>query len=110
MKMKDILYLALIQALSISQNYGQTPAYPRFPEIKITISKNQFRSLLEGDGQKMDLMKPVLIINRDTAKVKGVHSRGNNSLRFEHKSLSVDLGKSITLRLSGEKVKIKRFD
>ena len=85
--------------------YGQSG----FPEIRITISKGQFTSL-QGPGERMTLKSPVFLINGDTTVVKEVHSRGNNSLTFEHKSLSVELEKAIALSVDGEKTKMKKFD
>ncbi len=79
------------------------------PEIRITISKGQFTNL-QNKGERMTLKSPVFLIDGDTAVIKEVHSRGNNSLTFEHKSLSVELDKAFTLIIDGAKNKIKKFD
>ena len=108
---RPYLLLSVILLFSSLQNYGQADnPNSRFPEIRILISKSQYSTLLQGKGQKLVLKKPVLIINHDTTVVREVHSRGNNSLTFDHKSLSVDLENSFTVRNGGANVKIKKFN
>lgn len=89
---------------------GQPADVSAFPEIRITISRGQMNNLLQSKGEKMVMKNPVMMINREAAEVKEIHSRGNNSLTFEHKSLSVDLQKGITIEQQGKKVKVKKFD
>ncbi len=102
-------FLIWCSALTIAQELaGQS--INAVPEIRIYISKSQYNSLLDSKGRKLELKKPVFLVNGDTAKVKEVHSRGNNSLTFEHKSLSVDLADAIDIKTDGKKVKIKKFD
>lgn len=81
-----------------------------FPEIKIYISKSQYTNLQTNNNNKLVLSHPLMLINSDTAKVKEIHARGNNSLKYSHKSLSVDLGKPITLHDGNKKVQLKKFD
>ncbi len=81
-----------------------------FPEIRITISGSQLGKLLESKGQKITLKEPVLLINGAPASVKEIHSRGNNSLTFPHKSLAVDLENPVSFDIDGEKIKMKKFD
>lgn len=61
-------------------------------------------------GEKMTLKSPVMTVNQEPAVVKEIHSRGNNSLSFEHKSLSVELEKAVTISQGGKLVKLKKFD
>ena len=89
---------------------GQSNSPPPFPEIRVYISKSQYNTLLESKGRKLELKKPIFLINKDTAHVKEVHSRGNNSLTFEHKSLSVDLADAVEVGMQGKKKKVKKFD
>ncbi len=103
-------FLALILVAGALENYCQTPPGSKFPEIRIQISKSQYGTLLQSKGQKTILKNPQMLFNGDTAVVKEIHSRGNNSLTFEHKSLSVELDKNVSVRRSGEKVKLKKFD
>jgi len=89
------------------------PSDIRFPEIRIYISKSQYYNLQSDNGEKILLSKPVMLINQDTAQVKEIHARGNNSLKFKRKSLSVELDKSITFASSdGSKKKphLKKFN
>ncbi len=84
-----------------------------FPEIKIYISKSQYHNLQSDNGEKMILSTPVMLINQDSAQVKEIHARGNNSLKFKRKSLSVELDKAMTFSGSnGSKTRIhlKKFN
>lgn len=81
-----------------------------FPEIRIYISNMQLAQLRNVEGTKMELKQPLFLINKDTAIVKDIHSRGASTLKFARKSLSVDLEHSVTFHAQGEKVKIKKFD
>jgi CotH kinase protein len=82
----------------------------RFPEIRITISQGQFNRLETTRGAKMELNNAIMMVNGDSAKVKEIHLRGNNSLLYRRKSLSVDLKKNIHLSLQGQSVALKKFD
>lgn len=81
-----------------------------FPEIRIYISINEYKDLQETKGKKLTLSRPVLLINHDSAHVKEVHLRGNNSIKFKRKSLSVELDKSITLEAGNKKSHLKKFN
>jgi hypothetical protein len=104
------LFWLVIMTVWTSGLHGQTSSAGQFPEIRIRISNNQFNTLLRSKGEKTVLKNPVMTIGKDTAKVKEVHSRGNNSLTFEHKSLAVDLENAVAIYYYGKKVKIKKFD
>ena len=85
MKISTIFSLLLCLMVSAQRVYAQTNAGAmRFPEIKLQISKSQYSDLLESKGLKMELKKALLTINGDTAAVKEINSRGNNSLTFKH--------------------------
>jgi len=107
--MRKLVILFLLAASIIPATLQAQPART-FPDIRITISKGQYNSLLQSKGRKMTLKNPVMIVNGDSARVKEIHSRGNNSLTFEHKSLSVDLDRSIEVYAGNEKFKMKKFD
>jgi spore coat protein H len=81
-----------------------------FPEIKIYISKSQYIDLQVNNDIKVFLSHPVMILNRDTLVVKEIHDRGNNSLKFKRKSLSVELDKAINLDNGTIKAHLKKFD
>jgi hypothetical protein len=100
-----ILILAVLCQTGFSQGEASS-----FPEIRIYISKRQYSDLIQGKGAKMTLKAPVMLINHDTAAVKEIHSRGNNSLSFERKSLSVDLDDGVPVRSGAEKIKVRKFD
>lgn len=81
-----------------------------FPEIRIYISNKQLSQLRNVEGTKMELKQPIVLINKDTANVKDIHSRGASTMKFARKSLSVDLNHSITFETQGNSIKIKKFD
>lgn len=56
------------------------------------------------------LSNPTMIINEDTALVKEIHARGNNSLKFKRKSLSVELDKAMIVESGDKKVHLKKFN
>ncbi len=107
--MRILLGLAIIMFVGIADVSGQQEV-SSFPQIRIKITPNQLDNLLLSKGEKMVLKNPVMMVNQETAVVKEIHSRGNNSLTFEHKSLSVDLEKAVTITLQGKNNKIKKFD
>jgi spore coat protein H len=82
----------------------------QFPEIKIYISKSQFSNLKQQHSTKTILAAPSMLINGDSAQVKEIHDRGNNSMKFERKSLSVELEKNINLPHNSGMIKIKKFN
>ena len=86
------------------------PPEKKFPELRIYISKSQFNSLQSTSEEKVELSKPVMLIDQDTAHVKEIHARGNNSLKFKRKSLSVELDKSLTVHSNEVKIHLKKFD
>jgi spore coat protein H len=48
-----------------------------------------------------------MLVNGDSARAKEIHDRGNNSMKFHRKSLSVELDKAIQLSPT---VKLKKFN
>ncbi len=107
--MMILLITVLLQALICSVS-SAFPPEKKFPELRIYISKGQFGSLQSTTEEKIEFSKPVLLIDKDTAEVKEIHARGNNSLKFKRKSLSVELDKSLTLHSQDHKVHLKKFD
>jgi spore coat protein H len=81
-----------------------------FPEIRIYIPPNQFTKLQKTKGDKLRLDHVVVLINHDTTLTKEIHTRGNNSLKFKRKSFSVELEKSIHLKIGNDKVTLKKFN
>jgi spore coat protein H len=81
-----------------------------FPEIRIYISTKQLSQLRNAEGTRMELKQPIVLINKDTANVKDIHSRGASTMKFARKSLSVDLDRAFTFDTRDQQVKIKKFD
>lgn len=81
-----------------------------FPEIKIYITKNQYADLQKTNSDKIILAAPVMIVNHDSAVVKEIHTRGNNSLKYKRKSLSVELDKAIDFYDGTVTAHLKKFN
>ncbi len=80
-----------------------------FPEIRIAIEKKSYQSLQGSEGMKVNLNDAAMTINGRAVEVKEMHSRGNNSLNFKRKSLSVDLKKETSVMLEGMSVPLRKF-
>ncbi len=111
MKATKVVFHFFLVTLSCQGFAQHAPQNSDFPEIRIYISNKQLSQLRNVEGTKMELKKPlVFLINKDTAIVKDIHSRGASTMKFARKSLSVDLEHSVTFHSQGEKIKIKKFD
>ncbi|MBS1545381.1 MAG: CotH kinase family protein [Bacteroidetes bacterium] len=73
------------------------------------MEKKSFQSLQSSEGTKINLNAAGMTINGNAFEVKEMHSRGNNSLNFKRKSLSVDLKKETSLMLDGMSVPLRKF-
>lgn len=89
--------------------FGQDNLDSTFPHIKINITARQFKSLQSSKGAKLTLKNVGMTINGDSARIKDIHLRGNNTLYFKRKSFSVDLEKSLSVVIQGQPVKLKKF-
>ncbi len=98
--------LLLSSICATLQVFGNTT----FPELRIYISKNQFFELQKTNTDKIVLAAPVMLVNHDTAVVKEIHARGNNSLKYKRKSLSVELDKVIEFNDGNSIVHLKKFN
>ena len=110
MKMVNKLILPFLLLISQSAPLRANGSDTQFPEIRIYLTNNQYLTLQETNGDKIVLSNPVMVINRDTAVVKEIHARGNNSLRYKRKSLSVELEKAIQFNDGNGKTKLKKFN
>jgi len=81
-----------------------------FPEFRIYLTANQFDKLQKTRGDKLVLDRPVLMVNTDSARVKEIHTRGNNSLKFKRKSFSIELEKNVSIKLGDHKIHLKKFN
>ncbi len=103
----SFIVLSLADSCIVSAN---TPLDTNFPEIKIYISKSLYSNLQNNSSDKVVLSNPVMMVNEDTALVKEIHARGNNSLKFKRKSLSIELDKALTLEVGNKIVHLKKFN
>jgi spore coat protein H len=108
--MKLTLILSGLFLMVSTAVQANPPETGDFPEIRIYIAKGEYISLRADSGEKMKLSKPVMLLNNDTANVKEIHARGNNSLKFQRKSLSVELDKAIKIQTGHGKLSLKKFN
>lgn len=109
-KIHAIWLVVIPLGLSIFLVVEKSAAKGVFPEIRITVSEAQFRKLQEDRGTSLELKHTKMTIDGDSAKVKDAHSRGNNSLFFRRKSLSIDLKHKVRIESEGRTVSLKRFN
>ncbi len=110
--MKSIIIIPIVfLLLSIPTTVrSASPPEKKITEIRIYISKSQFNILQSTTVEKIEFSKPVMMIDQDSAHVKEIHARGNNSLKFKRKSLSIELDKSFTMHSHDVKIHLKKFD
>lgn len=77
--------------------------------IQIFISGNLQGKLRLTNGDKIDLGKPLTLINGDTLEVKDMHTRGKSTLKLRRKSLSISLDHPCVLKHLGKEEKFKKF-
>jgi spore coat protein H len=109
--MKSIypLLIAVLLLISFSSQLYASAGPTPFPEIRIYIANNQYAEL-QTNSDKIILSHPVMVVNHDTAMVKEIHARGNNSLKYKRKSLSVELDKAIDIDDGNNKAHLKKFN
>lgn len=88
---------------------NQEEGFLQFPEVRLHLTKGEFKKI-KHSGTRVTFSNPVMTINKDTVHVKDLHTRGKSSLQFSRKSLSVDLEKSVHVRLGFQEADIKKFD
>ena len=108
--MKLIITLSFAFVITSWNSKATIHEPPEFPEIKIHMAKGEYKNLKESSEGKAELKNVIMMINGDTAQVKEMHARGNNSLKFHRKSLSVELDKSFKLKIDGKKISLKKFN
>lgn len=102
-----VISCLLLSSISVPlQVFGDTA----FPELRIYITKNQYSDLQKTNTDKIVLAAPVMLVNHDTAVVKEIHARGNNSLKYKRKSLSVELDKAIEFHKGNSIIQLKKFN
>lgn len=70
--------------------------------IELQISEREYSRIKESAGEKLQLTKPIAIINGDTIKVDEIHARGKTSLYLRRKSFTFDMANKVTLRHDGK--------
>lgn len=91
------------------QSAAKSKRANEFPEIRITVSRSQYAQLQKIKEEKVNFKNVSVTINGDPGIVKEMHTRGNNSLHFVRKSLSIDLDTPVKINLDGKKVSLKKF-
>jgi len=77
--------------------------------IQIFLSGDLQGKLRLTNGVKIDLGKPLILINGDTLEVKDMHTRGKSTLKLRRKSLSISLADPCVLKHRGREEEFKKF-
>lgn len=105
--LRGIFYITSIFSMCSSLSIAQIQS--PYPQVKLEISQSQFANLQQSKGAKLKLNRAIMTMDGDTAIIKDIHLRGNNTLNFKRKSFSIDLEKSIHLTVGDAKVSLKKF-
>lgn len=90
--------------------YGQEEAQLSFPEVRIILPDNQFRSLQRVRGQKMKFKDAELTVNGELTVIDDLHLRGKSTLTFRRKSFSVDLKDPVAIPIDNRTARLSKFD
>jgi spore coat protein H len=77
--------------------------------IRLYISDSQYESLGSTTGEKVKLRSRMVIINGDTIKPKEISTRGQSTLMFKKKSLSIHLKSNATFRHGDSTESLNKF-
>lgn len=77
--------------------------------IEIFTSRNMKNKIEQIDGDKIDLGRPLTIINGDTTGVDNIHTRGKSTLFLRRKSFSISLDHNTSLKHHGNEEELKKF-
>jgi spore coat protein H len=77
--------------------------------IRLYISDYQYENLRSTTGEKVNIESRLLIINGDTIKPKDISTRGQSTLMFRRKSLSISLKSDATFRHGDRTESLNKF-
>jgi spore coat protein H len=110
-------YLFLILTNSYSQEIQKDDYNLEFQDserkieniICLYISDSQFENLRSTTGEKAKIRSNLLIINGDTVKPGDISTRGQSTLMFRRKSLSISLKSDVAFRHGERTESLKKF-
>ena len=77
--------------------------------ICLYISDSQYENLRSTTGEKVSIRSTILIINGDTIKPKDISTRGQSTLMFRRKSLSISLKSNASFRHGDRTESLNKF-
>jgi spore coat protein H len=77
--------------------------------IRLYISDSQYENLRSTTGEKVNIRSRILIINGDTIKPKDISTRGQSTLMFRRKSLSISLKSNASFRHGDRTESLNKF-
>jgi spore coat protein H len=77
--------------------------------IRLYISDSQYEKLRSTTGEKVNIRSTILIINGDTIKPKDISTRGQSTLMFRRKSLSISLKSKASFRHGDRAASLNKF-
>ena len=77
--------------------------------IKLNMKEAQHKKLKIISGEKLTLKNLTIEVNSESFRSEKINTRGNNSLKFRRKSLSIGLEKKAGFYRNGQKTNMKKF-
>jgi len=77
--------------------------------LRLYISDSQYDNLKSTTGEKVNIRSRLLIINGDTIKPKDIGTRGQSTLMFRRKSLSISLKSNASFRHGDKTESLNKF-
>jgi spore coat protein H len=77
--------------------------------IRLYISGSQYENLRSTTGEKVNIRSRLLTINGDTIKPKNISTRGQSTLMFNRKSLSISLKSNASFRHGDRTESLNKF-
>ena len=78
--------------------------------IDIELSDSEYNEMQKINGEKIKIKPKLLVINGDTLVPEKIETRGQTTLQFKRKSLSVNLSTNASLKNDSSNEKLKEFD
>ena len=77
--------------------------------ITLQLAEKQYEALHSSRGRKMEFNTDAIVVNGDTLKPRKIRTRGQSSLMFRRKSLTIKLKSKASFRHCESAVPLKRF-
>lgn len=108
-----LLFLGMITDQLFSQSFSDldlsVPSTSIQNRIEIKIKASRYTQLQKKTGKKSELKKPKIMINGEEGISNSIRIRGQSSLDYRRKSLTVELEKKVKIFRQDSDYKLKKF-